>query len=115
MVTIDYKVCNRCGDAKEKLCERICPGNLITQDEDGWPVVRPLEDCWGCTACVKDCPVGAISMRLPFKIEQDAGAFLKASVRGNKTFWTITDGRGKKEEFSLEEVRKSVSYKGGIE
>lgn len=109
MVTIDYKVCNRCGGAEEKCCERICPGDLITQDEGGWPVVRPREDCWACTACIKDCPVAAISLRLPFQIEQDAGASLKASARGDKTFWTITDHQGKKEEFTLEVVRKNVS------
>ncbi|MFQ5863561.1 MAG: ferredoxin family protein [Candidatus Brocadiales bacterium] len=109
MVTIDYNVCNRCSGAKEKRCERICPGDLITQEEGGWPVVRPREDCWACTACVKDCPVAAISLRLPFQIGQDAGASLTASVKGAKTFWTITDHQGKKEEFALEAVRKSVS------
>lgn len=109
MVTIDYNVCNRCSGAKEKRCERICPGDLITQDEGGWPVVRPLEDCWACTSCVKDCPVAAISLRLPFQIEQDAGASLKASARGDKTLWTITDRKGQEEEFTLEAVRKNVS------
>lgn len=109
MVTIDYSVCNRCGGAEEKRCERICPGDLITQDEGGWPVVRPKEDCWACTACVKDCPVAAISLRLPFQIEQDGGASLKASARGSKTFWTVTDRQGKDEEFTLEVVRKNIS------
>ncbi len=109
MITIDYDICNRCGDAREKRCERICPGNLITQKDEGWPVVRPREDCWACTACVKDCPVAAISLRLPPQIKRDAGASLKASVRGNKTLWTITDSQGKTEEFTLEAVRKSVS------
>ncbi|MEE9585266.1 MAG: ferredoxin family protein [Candidatus Brocadiales bacterium] len=109
MVTIDRNVCNRCGDAEEKRCERICPGDLITQDEGGWPVVRPREDCWACTACVKECPVAAISLRLPFQIEQGAGVSLKASVKGDKTSWTITDHRGKEEEFTLRAVRKIVS------
>lgn len=109
MVTIDYDVCNRCGDAKEKRCERICPGDLITQREGGWPVVRPREDCWACTACVKDCPVAAITLQLPFQIGQGSGVSLKASVKGAKTFWAITDCQGKKEEFELEAVRKFVS------
>ncbi|MEE9558717.1 MAG: ferredoxin family protein [Candidatus Brocadiales bacterium] len=109
MITIDYNVCNRCSGAKEKRCERICPGNLITQDGDGWPVVRPREDCWACTSCIKDCPVAAMSLRLPFQIEQGAGASLNASATGNKTHWTITDRRGKKEEFTLEVVKKCIS------
>lgn len=109
MVEIDYNVCNRCGDAKEKRCERICPGDLITQGKDGWPVVRPQEDCWACTACVKDCPVGAITLRLPFQIGQDSGASLRAGARGGKTFWSITDQQGRKEEYELEVVRKSIS------
>ena len=110
MVKIDYKVCNRCEGAREKRCQRICPGDLIgVNPEDDRPVVLYPEDCWACTSCVKDCPVAAISLRLPFQIEQDAGASLKASARGDKTFWTITDRKGEKEEFTLEAVRKNVS------
>jgi len=68
MVKIDYKVCNRCEGAREKRCQRICPGDLIgVNPEDDRPVVLYPEDCWACTACVKDCPVAAITLKLPFQ------------------------------------------------
>lgn len=111
MITIDYNVCNRCGGARQKRCERICPGDLITTDKEGRPYVRPVEDCWACCACVKDCPVMAISLRLPFQV-QEGEASLKAGIKGDKTLWTITNGGGKREEFVLEAVSTRLRQAG---
>jgi adenylylsulfate reductase subunit B len=111
MITIDYNVCNLCSGAKEKRCERICPGDLITTGVDGRPLVRPVEDCWGCTACVKDCPVAAISLRLPSQV-QPSSPSLRASVKGKDTLWALTDVHGNKEEFVIEVVRDTKGEDG---
>ncbi len=116
MVRIDYKVCNRCGGAPEKRCQRICPGDLIgVNPEDDRPVVLYPEDCWACTACVKDCPVAAITLKLPFQVAVPTsggkGASLNATARGRKTFWVLEGAGGEKEEFEIEVVRDGA--KGG--
>ncbi len=104
MVEIDYKVCNRCGGAPEKRCQRICPGDLIgVNPEDDRPVVLYPKDCWACTACVKDCPVAAISLKLPFQI-LGKGASLKATAKGGKTFWLV-EKNGNREEFEIEVMK----------
>lgn len=77
-VSIDGKLCVGCGR-----CAEVCPGNLIVlatagqAAESGAPKagaskpvghspvrkvarLRHPRDCWGCTACMKECPVGAI-------------------------------------------------------
>jgi adenylylsulfate reductase subunit B len=104
MVKIDYKICNRCGGAPEKRCQRICPGDLIgVNPEDDRPVVFYPDDCWACTACVKDCPVAAITLKLPFKVVGN-GATLRASVKGNKTYCVVEEAGVKKEEFEIEVI-----------
>lgn len=42
----------------------ICPGNLIAMGPDGKAFCRRPYDCWGCTACLKTCRQGAISLFL---------------------------------------------------
>lgn len=36
------------------------PGNLLKKGEDGKVHIRNIRDCWGCTACLKECHMGAI-------------------------------------------------------
>ena len=47
--------CRRCGE--------VCPGNLIDQ-RDGKADISYPRDCWGCTACLKECRFGAIRLFL---------------------------------------------------
>lgn len=62
-VSIDDALCIGCGS-----CTEVCPGNLIvlTSVDQSEPAalkvarLRHPRDCWGCTACMKECPVGAI-------------------------------------------------------
>jgi adenylylsulfate reductase subunit B len=111
MVRIDYKVCNRCGGAPEKRCQRICPGDLFgVNPEDDRPVVLYPEDCWACTACVKDCPVAAIKLRLPFEV-LGKEASLKATARGRKTSWVVEEDGGMKEEFEMEVIKDVTGNK----
>lgn len=60
-IWIDEARCVGCGR-----CAEVCPGNLIGMgpaEASPRPVaqMRRPRDCWGCTACMKECPAGAIS------------------------------------------------------
>lgn len=61
-------------------CTEACPGNLILL-QDGpsgrKAKIREVRDCWGCTACMKECPVSAI------------GYFLGADLGGSGSTMTI--------------------------
>ena len=41
-------------------CTEACPGNLLLMqgtDAGRKAKIREVRDCWGCTACMKVCPV----------------------------------------------------------
>ncbi len=44
-------VCTICGT-----CAEVCPGDLLTMDEEGPPVAYP-DECWDCGNCRIHCPV----------------------------------------------------------
>ena len=54
-VRILQNKCVGCGK-----CLSVCPGNLLKKGEDGKVHIRNIRDCWGCTACLKECHTGAI-------------------------------------------------------
>ena len=57
-VRILQNKCVGCGK-----CLSVCPGNLLKKGEDGKVHIRNIRDCWGCTACLKECHTGAILSR----------------------------------------------------
>ena len=78
-----------------------CPGDLMALDEaERKAFIREPRDCWDCFCCIKACPRGAISCRLPFQLA-DFGATLQPKVRPEKIEWVCTTPAGKREEFSL--------------
>lgn len=48
-------------------CADICPTDTfgIQNKKSSYPVVRYPEECWHCNSCVFDCPVKAITLRVP--------------------------------------------------
>ena len=58
-IAIDREKCVGCGR-----CRAVCPGTLIKIDETGKAYIKYPKDCWGCTSCVKECPVNAVKFYL---------------------------------------------------
>ncbi|MGN0608700.1 MAG: ferredoxin family protein [Oscillospiraceae bacterium] len=58
-IAIDREKCVGCGR-----CREVCPGTLIKTDEKGKAYIKYPKDCWGCTSCVKECPVNAVKFYL---------------------------------------------------
>lgn len=58
-IAIDREKCIGCGR-----CRQVCPGTLIKTDENGKAYIKYPKDCWGCTSCVKECPVHAVKFYL---------------------------------------------------
>ncbi|MBQ8176778.1 MAG: ferredoxin family protein [Oscillospiraceae bacterium] len=58
-IAIDKGKCVGCGR-----CHNVCPGTLIKIGEDKKAYIKYPKDCWGCTSCIKECPVYAISFYL---------------------------------------------------
>lgn len=58
-IAIDKNKCVGCGR-----CHEVCPGTLIKLSEDKKAYIKYPKDCWGCTSCIKECPVHAISFYL---------------------------------------------------
>lgn len=82
-INIDKEKCKRC-----QLCLKVCPGNLIYSDKDNKAYIKFPDECWGCTACVKECPFGAIK----YYIGADAGGIggsLYVIKNNEETVWHI--------------------------
>ena len=58
-IAIDQSKCIGCGK-----CHEVCPGTLIKIGGDRKAYIKYPKDCWGCTSCIKECPVYAIRFYL---------------------------------------------------
>jgi adenylylsulfate reductase, subunit B len=59
--TINKNLCTGCGK-----CVDVCPSDVFCGTEKGEiPVVNYPGECWHEGACVMDCPVQAVSLRIP--------------------------------------------------
>lgn len=84
-IRIQKSKCVGCG-----LCIEVCPGNLIKRDEQGKAYIKHIKDCWGCTSCLKECNVDAISFYLGADIG-GKGSTLTVSEKEDIGIWKIED------------------------
>ncbi len=83
-IKIDREKCMDCGK-----CREVCPGSLLYGDEEGKTFNRFPRDCWGCTACVKECGFGAIRYFLGADVG-GRGTTLHTRKEGDLLHWIFT-------------------------
>ena len=54
-IDINKKLCKACG-----ICAGLCPKQVFTRDEFGFPVVSYIDKCIACSLCELRCPDFAI-------------------------------------------------------
>ena len=61
---INEELCNACGR-----CVDVCPSDVFFGTKKGAiPVVAYPDECWHENACVAECPVNAITVRVPLSM-----------------------------------------------
>ncbi|MHB1125675.1 MAG: 4Fe-4S dicluster domain-containing protein [Bacillota bacterium] len=93
-VCIDRQRCTGCGKNREPLCVRICPGDLLVPDGKGKVRLRNHDDCWDCTSCIKACPRGALTLKLPLSLGGKGSGRLLARAYQDRTSWVLLTPRG---------------------
>lgn len=90
-ISIEKEKCIGCGR-----CTEVCPGNLLELLE-GKAKICDVRDCWGCTACVKECAQDAIFYYLSAGIG-GAGGRLYAHDTDSTLTWEMqfADGNSQK-------------------
>ncbi len=87
-IKIDKQRCTGCGR-----CREICPGGLLYADQAGKTENRYPRDCWGCTACLKECQALAIRYYLGSDIG-GKGSVLYVRQAGQGLHWIISHPDG---------------------
>lgn len=88
-IKIDKDLCNSCGR-----CRDVCPGSLLSADEAGKTENKYPKDCWGCTACLKECDSLAIRYYLGSDIGGE-GSYLYVKKEGQLLHWVFVKPDGK--------------------
>lgn len=89
-IQIDKDRCIACNK-----CSNICPGDLISTDNNSKAFIKYPQDCWGCTACLKECPVGAIKYFLGLDIG-GSGGYLYTRNQKEHIEWHIVSSDNRK-------------------
>ena len=63
--------------------------------------MRRPRDCWGCAACVKACPSGAILYYLGADIG-GTGTTMTVRYEGNYSIWTFVKPDGSREVIAVD-------------
>lgn len=71
-------------------CLTVCPGDLLKRGTDGKAIIRRSRDCWGCTACLKECRTGAILYFLGADMG-GMGSTLAVEEKGDIRLWHVTN------------------------
>lgn len=102
-IRIDPAKCTGC-----KRCLGVCPGSLIYENEAGRAYMKYPRDCWGCTACLKECRYGAIGYYLGADIG-GRGSILQVREEGEQMHWQVTGPAGQQREITLDK-REANQY-----
>jgi adenylylsulfate reductase subunit B len=94
-IAIDKSKCVGCGK-----CRDVCPGTLIKQDENRKAFIKYPKDCWGCTSCIKECPVHAIGFYLGADIG-GMGSRVHTEEDGNILRWVIEKPNGEVQNIDI--------------
>ncbi|MDI6906582.1 MAG: 4Fe-4S dicluster domain-containing protein [Thermoanaerobacterales bacterium] len=98
---VNVDKCDGCRGENEALCEAVCPGDLMTVNEEtGKAYCRSARDCWDCMCCTRVCPQGAIETRIPYQLGYYP-AKLVPFAGTDKVTWTAVDINGKVERFTF--------------
>ena len=100
-IAIDKKLCRGCG-----ACEKVCPGSLIKQDENGFAYIKYPRDCWGCSSCIKECNFGAISLYLGADIG-GMGSRMTVLSKGDFLYWNIEKLDGTKKQIIIDKTESN--------
>ncbi len=102
-IKIESHRCTGCGK-----CSTVCPGSLIYVNEKGKAYVRFPKDCWGCTACLKECGAGAIRYFLGADIG-GKGSTLHIKRDRDLLHWRIVKPDGEQEVITVNQ-KESNKY-----
>lgn len=84
-IRINSSKCIGCGK-----CSNICPGNLICMKGKKAFIEFPKE-CWGCTACMKECKFEAIELTLGADVGGNE-ASMTVRIKSGRVEWKIAKG-----------------------
>lgn len=88
-------------------CRQVCPGSLISLDDNRKAYIKYPRDCWGCVSCVKECPVNAIDFYLGADMG-GRGSRMNVTRKSQYIYWTIVkpSGETKTIEINTQESNK---------
>ncbi len=101
-IMIDGSKCTGCGK-----CGAVCPGSLISIVRRK-AVIKYPKDCWGCTSCVKECPVHAVKFFLGADIG-GMGSLVHTENDGDILKWIAEHPDGKVTEIDIDR-KESNNY-----
>lgn len=87
-IAISQGKCTGC-----KMCTTVCPGSLLSINENKKAYIEYPKDCWGCASCVKECKFGAISLYLGADIG-GRGSHLSTKCEEDIVTWLIENPNG---------------------
>lgn len=102
-IEIDRLKCVGCGK-----CRDVCPGTLIALDDEKRAYIKYPRDCWGCTSCIKECPVYAIRFFLGADMG-GMGSRMYTEKHGDILDWLIEKPDGETVKISVD-TRESNKY-----
>lgn len=101
-IAIDRNKCIGCGK-----CSIVCPGSLI-KVENKKAFIKYPKDCWGCTSCLKECPVNAVEFYLGADIG-GMGSLVHVEKNSNILNWIINRSDGITTEIKIN-TKESNKY-----